>query len=365
MCKSSWQNWTKCVSWSVLAQPNCIKPKLTKRQREACTVLISTCQKSTSAVGASSAHRCTLALLNKPQRQSSEKPQQVKCRHGLRSQRCQCRFCDLVCHALAHVLVLLRETFDILASRIQVAGQTKAGAIELSDDILRLVVIDGDEVCSPQQWKSRHVLAERFHDGLDVGQELLLSLGVLLSIRLVDGRHSLTAYTSKVLVMLDPEELLADHHEARLTLFDAGQESLIHHLAACLPATFIVLACANGLPLSRLICAAVDAKLHEFGHGVLLHMAVVRLCQNEHVVVCCRLFPVSAAVLSGLELDDPNALTSRASVLLHDARLEGDGLRETSLHVLGAVITEGVRQAKRHFLDAAQSILGAHALHPM
>merc|ERR1711920_906104 len=342
MCKSSWQNWTKCVSWSVLAQPNCIKPKLTKRQREACTVLISTCQKSTSAVGASSAHRCTLALLNKPQRES---------------------FCDLVCHALAHVLVLLRETFDILASRIQVAGQTKAGAIELSDDILRLVVIDGDEVCSPQQWKSRHVLAKRLHDGLDVGQELLLSLGVLLSIGLVDGRHGLTAYTSKVLVMLDPEELLADHHEARLTLFDAGQESLIHHLAACLPATFIVLACANGLPLSRLLCAAVDAKLHEFGHGVLLHMAVVRLCQDEHVVVCRRLLPVGGAVLSGLELDDPNALTSRASVLLHDARLEGDGLRETCLHVLGAVVTEGVFQSKSHVLDAAQSILSAHALH--
>merc|ERR1719414_153839 len=87
--------------------------------------------------GANSDYRCTLALLNKPQRQSSEKhnttpgvgqqrlkpamawPPRVKCRPCLRSQRCQRRLCDLVCHALAHVLVFLRETVDILASRIQ------------------------------------------------------------------------------------------------------------------------------------------------------------------------------------------------------------------------------------------------------
>merc|ERR1712003_62904 len=365
----------RCIRLIMLHRTEADRAK-TRRERE-----VAFCFSKNKKRCSSSGYRCALALLNKPKRRSSEKrntapgasqqhlklamvwPPQAKCRPGLSSQCCQCRFCDLVCHALAHVLVLLRETIDVHASRIQVTGQTKTRAIELSDDVLCAMVVDGDKISSPQQWKCRHVLAESFHDGLDFCQELVLGLGELWGIRRVDGRHSLTADTSHILVMFDPVKLRSDHHEACLTLFDAGQEPLIHHLATCLLATLVVLACANGLPLARLVCAATDTKLHELGDCVFFHVAVIRLRQDEYIVVCCRLLPVAGTILSGLELHDPNALASRASVLLYDARLEGDGLRETSLHVLGAVVTKGVRQAKIHLLDAAQSILGAHALH--
>ena len=115
-------------------------------------------------------------------------------------------------------------------------------------------------------------------------------------------------------------------------------------MTTSLRATFEVLASSLRGPFARLVSAAIGAELDELGDGMLLDLVVVRLFQNEDLVVAGRTVAVVGAILVGLQLNDPDSFPGAATVLLHDTWLEGDGLREARLHVFAKIVAEGVDQ---------------------
>merc|ERR1711994_279282 len=145
----------------------------------------------------------------------------------------------------------------------------------------------------------------------------------------VNGSLGLATDATNVDIVLHPEELLADHHEARFALIDTGTEALVDHLTSGLHSTLEVLACALRLPCARLVGTAVLAPFDELCDSVLLDVIVIRLLQYQHLIHCCHSVTILLTIVLLLEINDPNALASRTTVLLHVSLLECNGLRES------------------------------------
>ena len=64
-----------------------------------------------------------------------------------------------------------------------------------------------------------------------------------------------------------------------------------------------------------------------------------------------------------LQLDDPDTLNCRTTVLPHDTGLEGNARREASLDVLGGIVAHGVWSTEVLVVDFAQRIFGIHLCH--
>mmetsp|Transcript_54008 Transcript_54008/g.150844 ORF Transcript_54008/g.150844 Transcript_54008/m.150844 type:complete len:235 (-) Transcript_54008:115-819(-) len=92
-------------------------------------------------------------------------------------------------------------------------------------------------------------------------------------------------------------------------------------------------------------------------------MIVTRLRQDQHLVVGGLSLAEALAIDARLQLYDPNALASRAAILLHHTGLERDRLPEACRDLRWMVIPEGVLQADVHVLDHAQRLLRAHLRH--
>ena len=131
----------------------------------------------------------------------------------------------------------------------------------------------------------------------------------------------------------------------RGTFHDTWTEALIHKLATCVFAALQVLAHALGGPFSGLIVAATYAELDELCHGMLLLVVVVGLHQGQLLAILAAALAVLLAVVAVLQLDDPDALTGGAAVLLDHARLKRHGLLEASRLQSGSPHTD---RAKRH-----------------
>merc|ERR1712228_850176 len=58
---------------------------------------------------------------------------------------------DLVCHLLAHEVLLHGDVLRLLAACVQEAREPQARAVELADDHRGLVLVHGDEVRGPEQ----------------------------------------------------------------------------------------------------------------------------------------------------------------------------------------------------------------------
>mmetsp|Transcript_28524 Transcript_28524/g.82606 ORF Transcript_28524/g.82606 Transcript_28524/m.82606 type:complete len:304 (+) Transcript_28524:258-1169(+) len=270
---------------------------------------------------------------------------------------------DGVAHALARLPVLRGASVQIFSPRREEARDPEARTIEFANDPRAPVPVDWDEVCRPQRWQLFHLQPERRHDCWDLAFELLPHLGELRCVWLVDGRHCLAAHAANVDVMLDPEDLHAHQQEPNLALGDPGQKALVDHLTTSLSAALEVPARPDGLPLTRLLTAAVHAEVDELREGVLLAVVVARLGEDKHLIIGALALAEGLAIFAGLQFHDPNALPAGATVLLHHPRLERDVPPENGRHVLRGIVGRCVLEAEVHVLDFAKRILGAHFLH--
>mmetsp|Transcript_17844 Transcript_17844/g.47181 ORF Transcript_17844/g.47181 Transcript_17844/m.47181 type:complete len:388 (+) Transcript_17844:634-1797(+) len=262
----------------------------------------------------------------------------------------------------------------VLAVRREALGDADARAVELAHDpllLLRRSALFGrqDEIRGPPQrdrlvgepegW--HHLREVLLQEILRQGRELRL-LGPVERVDRAGPPHGGDAALLRLLVD-DAQQSVADHVVPELPFDDARAEALVHQLAALGLPSLEVLALALGGPGARRRGLAVRAEFDELRDGVLLFVVVVGLHQVQLLAVVAALLPESAAVLAGLELDDPNALSSRATVLLDDARLEGHCFLEACSELCGIIVGQGVLQADAHVRDLAQGVLGAHELH--
>merc|ERR1719296_305465 len=273
---------------------------------------------------------------------------------------------DQVGHRHACVPVLVLEVLDVSSTHVEEASEAQAGAVELADDQRGLVIRNRNEIGSPEQRQLVLGQAQRLQVDGNLILQLLLDISVweVSSIRLENRGLGLATHTTDVDIVLDPVQLRADHHEASLALVDARKEALIHHLTTCLDTTLEVLACALGCPRARLVRPAIDAELDELCHGVLLDVVVVGLLQDQHLIVSGHAIAEVRTILAlVLELDDPNSLTRRTTILLDHSRLKRHGLARARVDALRRVVAQGVLKAEVHCLNLAQSILGTRLLH--
>merc|ERR1719159_2222497 len=283
---------------------------------------------------------------------------------------------------IAHrrLLILVRNVVPASIRRVVLAisGQalrdTDARAVELADDPLlfsrrRALRRREDKVTRPPQRNRLVRQAERGHDLVDVvRQELLrqvLEQRLVRPVVRVDRPGATDGRDAALLRLLvdDAHKLGTDHVVPELTLNDARAETLVHELPAGRLAALQVLALALRGPSAGLVRASGDAPLDEFRDGVLLGVVVVRLHQREHLSIFATPLAVRRAVVTLLQLDDPDALARRPAVLLHNARLEGHRLLE-ALDERGLVVVgQRVLQADAEIRNLGQRIFRPHELH--
>ena len=266
-------------------------------------------------------------------------------------------------------------------------GDTDARAVELTNGVLGLVIsagavvrslcpavgVLGDVIASPEKGEGLSLEAEGRQQGGDVVIQLLdealvlgvggLEVGVL-------GVATDSGETATHGLLVDGHLAgVASHEDAHLTLVNAGEETLVNQLATGCLASLQVLAREGRLPLAGTgSIGAINAEGEELLDGVVLHVVVVHLHQLELVVIlkaalAVALGRVDLADVVGLRVHEPaqpDALTSRAAVLLDDAGLEGAGLLEALLELSGRVVGEGVLEAAVEVSDLDEGILGTH-----
>jgi len=155
--------------------------------------------------------------------------------------------------------------------------------------------------------------------------------------------------------------LITDHEVADFALGDTGEKTLVNELTTGFAATLKVLTGGGGSPVtSALGIGAVIAEGEELLDGVVLDVVVVHLHKLDVVVVAEGSITKMFAVLLVHEPDEPNTLTSRATVLLDDAGLESASLSETSIELLSAVVSEGINETALQVGDLDESVLGTH-----
>merc|ERR1719384_2915155 len=273
---------------------------------------------------------------------------------SLRIQLLTCERTDFVRHFLTHCHLLRGEFLQVLSARIQEACESQAGAVELTNDHRRLCTIYGDKVSGPQKGDVLLRQAESLDVVLQFGlqfrldglQRQLSCIWEIVGADRVDGRLGLTADATNVDVVLNAEEFLANHYEARLALVDPGTEALIDHLTTGLHSALEVLARALGFPGARCVSPAILAPLDELFDCVLLDVVVIRLLQNQHFILCCHSVTIVFAVVLFLQLNNPNALSGRSAVLLYNTLLECNGLGKIPPEFVGGIISKGVGETK-------------------
>merc|ERR1712217_13888 len=278
---------------------------------------------------------------------------------------------DLVRHFLPHGHLFLREVLQIFSACVQESSKPEAGAIELANDHRSPMSIDGDEVCSPQK---RDVLL-RQTEGCNVLLQLSLQLRLdglqrkLSRVRevgragRVNGSLGLAAHATDVDVVLNSVQLLANHDKSSFTLVDTRAEALINHLTPSLDSTLEVLARAFGFPCAGLLSAAVLTPFNELCNRVLLDVIVVRLLQYQHFRQICDSVAILLAIVSLLEVNNPNSFSSGTTILLDDSLLESNRLGEPVLNLLRRIVSQSVRKAEVHILDFCEGVLRTHKLH--
>mmetsp|Transcript_97199 Transcript_97199/g.274072 ORF Transcript_97199/g.274072 Transcript_97199/m.274072 type:complete len:369 (+) Transcript_97199:138-1244(+) len=254
-------------------------------------------------------------------------------------------------HRLVHVLLgdVLHGGLRgvLLAVRCQALRDAHARAIELANDPLvdgarraRSARVRVNEVRGPPQGQWLVVQIQVSHErGEVLARKVCHQVLKLRGIRCVvgvdrPGAANCGDAARLWLLVDDARASVADHVHAQLALNDTRAEALVHQLTACLLTALQVFARADGVPLPGLAGAAVDAELQELSHGVRLGMIVTRLHHLQLFVGRAAAVPKVFAIITGLQLDDPNALARRAAVLLQHARLEGHRLLEACREVL-------------------------------
>mmetsp|Transcript_32206 Transcript_32206/g.72656 ORF Transcript_32206/g.72656 Transcript_32206/m.72656 type:complete len:490 (-) Transcript_32206:43-1512(-) len=248
-------------------------------------------------------------------------------------------------------------------------GDADARAVELADRVLVRAVIGRvrDQISRPHDRERLALQAKRGHDLRQVlHEQLVLQIGVLglvgtvKSVRRAGAQHRRDA-TLRWLLVDQLEARRPRRQHAHLALHDARAEALVDHLTTRLLAARQVRTRTLRRPRVALAArTAVDAPLDELAHGVELLVVVVGLHHVEHVAIFERRVTVVGAVLLFLELDDPDALARRATVLLDHARLVRHRLLEARDERVIVVVRERVRQAAVEVGDLAQRVLGAH-----
>mmetsp|Transcript_93890 Transcript_93890/g.287285 ORF Transcript_93890/g.287285 Transcript_93890/m.287285 type:complete len:557 (-) Transcript_93890:164-1834(-) len=201
---------------------------------------------------------------------------------------------------------------------------------------------------------------ELTHAKLLIGDDTIVVIEIL-GAGAADGGH--TAGSGH---LVDDAEANRVHHvESQLAFKDAAGKALIRQLtASCLTALEVLpRALARPLPGSLTFVSAVDAPSNELRDGVLFNMVVVRLHQNQLIAVFDTGIPELLAIVTLLQVDDPDAFAGRAAVLLDHARLELHRLFEPGDELLIRVIGSGVRHANVQILDLGQCIFGTHEFH--
>mmetsp|Transcript_102000 Transcript_102000/g.266219 ORF Transcript_102000/g.266219 Transcript_102000/m.266219 type:complete len:380 (+) Transcript_102000:137-1276(+) len=266
-------------------------------------------------------------------------------------------------HRLVHVLLgdVLHGGLRgvLLAVRRQALRDAHARAIELAND--PLLVLRGcarrgrvDEVRSPPQRNRLFAKTKRRHDLRKIGRhEALRQARKLLltgaEIRVNRARAAHCGDAALLGLLVDDADEGVDHTVvAELALHNAWAEALVHELTSGRLATLEVLADALGGPLAGLVAAAMHAELDELCDRVLFRMVVVGLHHVQDVVVVAARLPVLLAIITGLQLDDPDALARRAAILLDHARLELHRLLEALHPGCLRVVGESVLQADAH-----------------
>jgi hypothetical protein len=72
----------------------------------------------------------------------------------------------------------------------------------------------------------------------------------------------------------------------------------------------------------------MEAEFNNLRDSVLFRMIVVCLHHAQHFAVVTQTIPICGAVVASLQLDDPDTLTCRTTVLLQYTWLECHGLLE-------------------------------------
>mmetsp|Transcript_11678 Transcript_11678/g.18792 ORF Transcript_11678/g.18792 Transcript_11678/m.18792 type:complete len:315 (+) Transcript_11678:54-998(+) len=221
------------------------------------------------------------------------------------------------CQAHALQVVLVGHIGEILVGPAAGAevGAPNTRAVELTYDVYRGAVraVGGDEVASPDEGQGLVTQLERIHEEGDVVvDELGLQVRVLRGVRLeesgdVDSAHGREA-TLHGLLVNDLEQSVLHHEHAHLALRDAGEEALVHKLASSFLSTLEILPREDGLPLAGGAAGAVDAKLDELAHGVVLGVVVVHLHQLDLVAVLKNNVSKVGAVVLAIQPAQPDAL---------------------------------------------------------
>ena len=266
-------------------------------------------------------------------------------------------------------------------------GDTDARAVKLADGVLGLLVcagavvrsllpavgVLGDVIAGPEEGEGLSLEAEGRQQGGDVIVQLLdeaLVLGVTGLEVGVLGVATNSGETAAHGLLVDGHLAgVTSHQDTDLTLVNAGEETLVNKLATGRLASLEVLAGEGGLPLAGAGgVGAINAEGEELLDSVVLDVVVVHLHELELVVIlkaalAVALGRVDLADVIGLGVHEPaqpDALTSRAAVLLDDAGLEGAGLLEALLELRGAVVGKGVLQTAVEVTDLHEGILGTH-----
>ena len=292
----------------------------------------------------------------------------------------ECLLSHEVAHLLGLCLVFLGDVVPagiggvVLAVGGQATWDAHAGAIELPHNPLLLLSWGSywrgkDEVSSPPKWNwLRCQVQGRHHMGQVCLQEVFrqtLEEWFLWSVEGVDGTGSANCRDSSLLRFLvnDPDQGVADQIVAQLALHNTWTKTLVHKLATCFFATFQVLSDTFWGPFTGLVCSATHAELDEFSHSVFLLIIVVGLHEHQLLIILARPVTIVSAIVLSFQLDDPNALTWWATILLDDAWLECHGLLEANGELFRSVVRQSVFQANVHGCHFAQSILGTHLFH--
>merc|ERR1712078_775974 len=92
-------------------------------------------------------------------------------------------------------------------------------------------------------------------------------------------------------------------------------------------------------------------------------MVVSCLHHVKQLTIFARGLTKAGAIVTCLQLDDPDTFTCRSTVLLDHTRLEFHGLLEACAKLCFIIVGLRVFQANVHLGNLAESILGTHLFH--